>query len=188
MKEETFFLRTINMVDKVASLLSSSSNGKNNKMLNGKENCCNEMVRALSFFLCQIQKNNYYSETYLTDQFHSFEKFMYLFNSKKEFATKLSVYFQTKFQLSDKHKDIKIKILLDNVWCIESENSWLLEVIENGEYSQLANGKLYCSYEISNDCDVIEMYKEIEFQSLTEKTVFKRFDKDISKYIDTIGI
>lgn len=184
--KEDIFLTTIQKIDKVASLLASHKS-RNNETLNGNEYCCKEMISALSFYLCQILENNYYTETYLIDQYQDFEEFMHLFKRKKDLVANLSVYFQTRFQLSGAQAGIKVRIFIDNVWSIESESSWTLKVIDGGDYSRLTNKNLYCGYEIIHDHDLIEMYKEIKLEFQSEESIHKKIHEDISRYINTIG-
>lgn len=73
MAENSIFLTTKNKIDKIVSFLTNNSS-----VLNGNNDCCKDMISSLSFFLCQIPQNNYYTETYLPDQYQNFENFMKL--------------------------------------------------------------------------------------------------------------
>lgn len=181
MAENSIFLTTINKIDKIASLLTNNSS-----VLNGSNDCCKEMIGSLSFFLCQILQNNYYTETYLPDQYQNFENFMKLFKRKKDFVAKLGAYLKENKNLFDKFNNIKIKVTIDNVWCIRFENSWKLEIIDQGDYGRLANPSLYFSYEITFEHELIEMYKEIDFESETDNDWGKIILKDIRKYALTM--
>lgn len=183
MKEESHFFNTINTIDKVSSLLASNANTNN---INN-DNCCKEMIRALSFYLCQILNNNYYTETYLPDQYEKFENFMHQFKQKKDFVKKLILYFQTGFQFPGDIDELEVKIFIDNVWCIGFEQEkWVLRVLDEGNYNHLSNGKLYFEYEIFDGFDCIHMYREIKFKSIARESAFEEIDGDITRYLDTI--
>ncbi len=186
MTDESLFQLTINTVNRVAPLIASSTGG-NGKKPSGGEDYFREMVRALSFYLCTIQKNHYYTETYLPDQYQEFEKFMHLFNDKQVFVNGLKNYLTTYSKLFDEQEDIDVRILIDNVWCIQfKDRKWSLEIVANGDCGRLAGNTLYCSYEITDGNDIVEMYKEIEFKPLDRDVAFKNINEDISKYLKAI--
>ena len=113
MAENSIFLTTKNKIDKIVSFLTNNSS-----VLNGNNDCCKDMISSLSIFLCQIPQNNYYTETYLPDQYQNFENFMKLFKRKRDFIAKLGAYLKLNNKLFDKLNDIKIKVTIDNVWYI----------------------------------------------------------------------
>ena len=138
-----------------------------------------EIIKALSFFLSHTNKNYYYNETYLTDQFLNFESFLRKFHFKGQFSNTLYKYLQVKMNFND--KNLNAQITIDEIWKFTyKDNHWHTNM-NNGSLKYISRNQIYVSFELFYQEEKIEMHEEFD---INEENKELKICQQISKYYD----
>jgi hypothetical protein len=144
-----------------------------------------EIIRALSFFLSHTNRN-YYTETYLCDQFDSFESFLRVFYNKNTFSELLFKYLNRKFKKND--DQLKMLVIIDDIWIIGYENNQWNITLQEGNLRHISKNVIYVAYKLSHGEKTVEMHEEVDFREAKKELKIylkiKKYYNELESYED----
>lgn len=133
-------------------------NIKNILEVSANDDTIRKIIRVLSFFLTQTNKNYYYTETYLNDYVDECISHIKLLKNRKKFIDCLYRHIKEEIICNVS----KIRLDIDNIWYIikNQDVEWEINYLENGSIGLIDKQKIHITYYLSLKDQVIDYYKE----------------------------